>query len=246
MRGCSRPLTALATCLVAAVALMAQPASAVADRDCADFATQAAAQAFYVAAGAGDPHRLDSNGDGVACETLPCPCVTTPAPFVGSTTPAPSATPTPAPTSTPTVPAGAPGTPLRERGTVVRVSDGDTIVVSIGNTEQRVRIVGIDTPEVYYSPECGGPQASRRMKKLAPVGSRVRLVSDPTQAQVDRYGRLLRYVHRGGRDLGLAQVKSGWATAYVYDNVPFQRTARYRRAEAAARAADRGIWGRCA
>ena len=41
------------------------------DRDCGDFSSQAEAQAFYDAAGAGDPHRLDSEGDGGACESLP-------------------------------------------------------------------------------------------------------------------------------------------------------------------------------
>jgi len=41
------------------------------DKDCTDFATHAEAQAFFEAAGAGDPHRLDRDGDGIACETLP-------------------------------------------------------------------------------------------------------------------------------------------------------------------------------
>jgi len=41
------------------------------DRDCGDFSTQAEAQAFFEAAGEGDPHRLDSDGDGVVCESLP-------------------------------------------------------------------------------------------------------------------------------------------------------------------------------
>ena len=41
------------------------------DRDCGDFKTHAEAQAFFSAAGPGDPHRLDSNGDGIACESLP-------------------------------------------------------------------------------------------------------------------------------------------------------------------------------
>lgn len=38
------------------------------DRDCPDFATQAEAQAFFEAAGPGDPHRLDADNDGIACE----------------------------------------------------------------------------------------------------------------------------------------------------------------------------------
>ncbi|MDO8573292.1 MAG: excalibur calcium-binding domain-containing protein [Candidatus Daviesbacteria bacterium] len=41
------------------------------DKDCTDFATHAEAQAFFESAGSGDPHRLDRDGDGIACETLP-------------------------------------------------------------------------------------------------------------------------------------------------------------------------------
>ncbi len=50
-----------------------RPAPAVSgpDRDCADFATRQEAQAFFEVAGAGDPHRLDGDGDGLACESLP-------------------------------------------------------------------------------------------------------------------------------------------------------------------------------
>jgi hypothetical protein len=43
----------------------------VGDKDCSSFATRAEAQAFFEEAGAGDPHRLDRDGDGLACETLP-------------------------------------------------------------------------------------------------------------------------------------------------------------------------------
>ena len=66
-------LRALALVLAATgLAGLASPANAVVDRDCGDFATQAAAQAFMIASGAGDPHGLDGNdNDGRACESLP-------------------------------------------------------------------------------------------------------------------------------------------------------------------------------
>jgi hypothetical protein len=64
---------------IAVFAFAVLPSGAAAqgvDRDCADFATQAEAQSFFVGAGgpAADPHRLDADNDGVACESLPCPC----------------------------------------------------------------------------------------------------------------------------------------------------------------------------
>ena len=108
-----------------------------------------------------------------------------------------------------------------------------------------VRVLGIDTPEVYGGRECGGPEASASMKKLAPVGSTVLLVSDSTQADRDRYGRLLRYVHRDGRDLGRTQVVRGLAKVYVYRNDPFVRTADYQRAQRRSAARGAGTWTRC-
>jgi endonuclease YncB( thermonuclease family) len=73
------------------------------------------------------------------------------------------------------------------------VSDGDTVVLRNG---QRVRLVQIDTPEVFFGRECYGRAASLRTKTLLPPGTRVRLFPEPTIDRVDQYGRLLRYVIR--------------------------------------------------
>lgn len=139
-------------------------------------------------------------------------------------------------------------TTLRERGSVNKVVDGDTIDVRLrGGTVERVRLIGIDTPEVFGVVECGGPQASRSLKRLLPLGTRVRLVSDPTQDRVDRYGRALRYVVRVSdrRDMNLTQVRRGWAPIFVWNGNPFVRATSYGKAERSARTDDRGIWGRC-
>ncbi len=71
------------------------------------------------------------------------------------------------------------------------VADGDTVALRNG---QRVRLVQIDTPEVYFGTECYGPQASATTKRLLAPGTRVRLFVEPDS--VDQYGRLLRYVVR--------------------------------------------------
>jgi endonuclease YncB( thermonuclease family) len=76
---------------------------------------------------------------------------------------------------------------------VDHVVDGDTIALRNG---QRVRLVQIDTPEVFFGAECYGRAASRATKRLLPPGSRVRLFAEPTTDRVDQYGRLLRYVVR--------------------------------------------------
>src|SRR5262245_1665107 len=73
------------------------------------------------------------------------------------------------------------------------VADGDTVDLTNG---QRVRLVQIDTPEVYFAPECYGAQASAITKRLLLPGTLVRLYREPRTDAVDKYGRLLRYVLR--------------------------------------------------
>jgi micrococcal nuclease len=85
------------------------------------------------------------------------------------------------------------------------------------------------------------------MKRLAlrsGVGRTVTLVGDPAQARVDRFGRLLAYVDAGGVDLGRAMIASGWAKTYVYGQA-FARVTTYRRAQASAEAANRGVRRAC-
>lgn len=95
----------------------------------------------------------------------------------------------------------------RTKAVVDHVSDGDTIKVAIGAREKYVRFIGIDTPEVYETSECGGEQASASMNRMVKPGDRVTLVRDRTQGNRDDYGRLLRYVELRGRDLGEKQVR---------------------------------------
>lgn len=208
---------------------LGEPAHA-ADRDCSSFSTQRAAQEFFLANDPrDDPHLLDADGDGIACESNPCPCSTQRAPvgFVGGTT-GPER--------------------LVQWGRITRVVDGDTVDVRLASGRHRsVRLIGIDSPETRFGAECGGSGATVALTRKLPVGTRVKLLSDPTQAAVDRYDRLLRYVVRAadGRDMNRSQVYDGRATVYVYGGVPFQRVDGYRVAQRAAVAADRGLWGAC-
>jgi endonuclease YncB( thermonuclease family) len=207
------------------------PSSAFAvDHDCGDFATQAAAQAYFVQQGYGrsnDPERLDADHDGRPCESNPCPCGTGIQP----------------PASVSTLLAL-----QRSTGQVVRVIDGDTIRVRDARVQYTVRLIGIDAPEVsstrFGSPDCGGALAASELKRLLHRGDSVRLVSDLTQDRVDRYGRLLRYVSRAGIDAGRLMIRTGWAMPYVY-RAPFQKLAAYRSAARSARSEDRGAWRTC-
>ncbi len=70
---------------------------------------------------------------------------------------------------------------IRSKATVVEVTDGDTIDVELRGRERAVRLIGIDTPEVYFGEECGGARASRSMERLLHPGDQVRLLRDRSQ-----------------------------------------------------------------
>ena len=98
--------------------------------------------------------------------------------------------------------------------TVVRVVDGDTIVVRLGDRTETVRLIGIDTPESVARDrpdECYGAEASSRLAELLPPGTAVQLTRDVEPR--DMYDRLLAYVHRpdDGLFVNLAQVADGYA-----------------------------------
>jgi endonuclease YncB( thermonuclease family) len=127
------------------------------------------------------------------------------------------------------------------RATVTRVVDGDTLVVQYGKRTDRVRLIGIDSPEVGT---CYAAEATAVVQRLA-FRRVVRLLGDGTQARRDRYGRLLAYVGLpNGRDLGRESIGTGAAVVYVYDR-PFTRLQAYRAAEATARQRTAGLWGGC-
>ena len=128
-------------------------------------------------------------------------------------------------------------------GTVSYVVDGDTLDIrAAGGRSERVRLIGIDTPE---RGACHAAAATREARRLA-LGKPVVLRGDATQATRDRYGRLLAYVALpGGKDLGQGLVRGGFGRVYVYGGKPFARVGAYRSAETAARSARAGLWGAC-
>jgi micrococcal nuclease len=121
---------------------------------------------------------------------------------------------------------------------VEHVTDGDTVwLTGIG----KVRLIGIDTPEVYGQVECYGPQASAFAKRLLPPGRRVTYVLGPEER--DRYGRALAYVWLDdGRFLNRLLVERGYATPLTIP--PNDAYAAQFAADAReARRAGRGLWG---
>jgi micrococcal nuclease len=128
--------------------------------------------------------------------------------------------------------------------TVTKVTDGDTIHVTYEGRDERVRLIGIDTPEVsWYGGEggCFGEEAGLFTRGRLD-GRTVRLEFDVDPE--DRYGRLLAYVFLGDELFNLTLVRLGYATA---DPVApdTARAAQFEAAERQARAAGVGLWAAC-
>lgn len=132
-------------------------------------------------------------------------------------------------------------------GTVVRVIDGDTVDVDLDGTRERVRLIGVDTPESVARDrpiQCYGVEASDRTKELLPEGTAVRLERD--EVSRDQFGRLLAYVYRLDDDLlvNLELIEGGFADAVTFgDNEALYDT--FVAAEAAARSEGAGLWSAC-
>jgi micrococcal nuclease len=142
------------------------------------------------------------------------------------------------------------------RAELVDVVDGDTFDVDLldgsRRSEERVRLIGIDTPETSYAfgnePECYGPEAARRTESLLVAADEIWLSEDVDPE--DRYGRLLRYVwyvspvdgevHFLNREL----VAEGYALAKTYrPNTEYQRE--LEDAQEVAIREGRGLWLAC-
>ena len=127
---------------------------------------------------------------------------------------------------------------------VTKVTDGDTIHVTYQGRDERVRLIGVDTPEVSWyggKAECFGQEAGLYTRGRLD-GRTVRLEFDMDLR--DRYGRLLAYVYVGDELFNLTLVQLGYAAS---DPVPpdTARAAAFADAEREAKAAGRGQWSAC-
>jgi micrococcal nuclease len=129
---------------------------------------------------------------------------------------------------------------------VLRVIDGDTIVLS---PNEKVRLIGVDTPETVHPNkvvECFGKDA-KEFTRAAVEGKRVRIVLDEANAlrkHKDRYGRTLGYLYmEDGMLLNAELIRRGYAHAYT--RFPFRYIVEFREMERQARLQAAGLWSSC-
>lgn len=133
-------------------------------------------------------------------------------------------------------------TPDKDVYQVTRVVDGDTIVVDIDGVSEKVRLIGVDTPETVHPTkgvEPYGKEASN-FTKAQLEGKKVRLEFDVQER--DKYGRLLAYIWLDNKLFNETLVEKGYAQIATFPpNVKYVE--RFKAAQQRAREANLGLWG---
>lgn len=122
------------------------------------------------------------------------------------------------------------------------VIDGDTLEVIIHEKTEKIRILGINTPEKeggFRTAECFGDHASDYAKEYLD-NKKVLLLESKTGDKKDRYGRLLRYVFVEGEDFGAHLIKEGYAESYK--KFPHDRQSYYNTLESESQKQNKGMW----
>ena len=137
---------------------------------------------------------------------------------------------------------------LPANATLIRVVDGDTIDATVRGNDERIRLIGIDTPETKKpnTPiQCYGPEASAYTTSLLPVGTALYVERDLVAR--DDYGRLLAYVYRADDALfvNFEIIRNGYARLLtIPPNVAHEDD--FEEGNKLARTADLGLWKGCA
>ena len=122
------------------------------------------------------------------------------------------------------------------------MSDGDTLYVDC--LPQRIRMIGVDTPESTNKHQCYGNEASNRTDSL--LGQKVYLETDEVSGDTDTYGRYLRYIYLAdGTNYNMLLIEEGYGMNYVFGGQTTKYGSKFKEAENAARSAGRGLWSAC-
>lgn len=128
---------------------------------------------------------------------------------------------------------------------VQKVVDGDTIEIFRYGKTEKVRLIGVDTPETLdprKAVQCFGKEASDNTKHLL-EGQKVRIETDPLVGERDKYNRLLAYVWLGQDKLiNLDLINNGYAHEYTYRSQVYKYQPDFKSAEKTAKENNLGFW----
>ena len=128
---------------------------------------------------------------------------------------------------------------------VLRVVDGDTIRIDYNGKDEKVRFIGLDTPETKdpRKPiQCFGREATAKMTEFA-ENKNIRLEFDKTQGERDKYGRLLAFVYsEDNKNLAYEMIRQGYGNEYTYNSNPYKYQNEFKEAARKAREENKGLW----
>ena len=128
---------------------------------------------------------------------------------------------------------------------VLRVTDGDTIHINYNGKDEKVRFIGLDTPETKdpRKPiQCFGREATAKMTELA-ENKNIRLEFDKTQGERDKYGRILAFVYsEDNKNLAYEMIRQGYGNEYTYNSNPYKYQNEFKEAARKAREENKGLW----
>lgn len=128
---------------------------------------------------------------------------------------------------------------------VLKVVDGDTLDIDIDGKTERLRLIGMDTPETVdprKTVQCFGKEASDKAKEILNE-KMVSIEADNSQGERDSYGRLLRYVYlEDGTLFNKYMIAEGYAHEYTYQSNPYKYQTDFQETEKQSREAKKGLW----
>jgi micrococcal nuclease len=130
---------------------------------------------------------------------------------------------------------------------VLSIADGDTITVDMEGKKEKIRFIGVDTPEVAHNSgevnQCYA-QRAKAFVEAAIDGKRVKLVADEKGTNRDRYGRLLRYVYNY-QNISIDEQLVSEGYGFAVDGFNYSKKDEYLSFMAQAEQSRKGLWGIC-
>jgi len=121
---------------------------------------------------------------------------------------------------------------------VLEIVDGDTIKINYNDQKEKVRLIGIDTPETN---ECFSTEATNKLLSL--IGEKeIEIEFDTTQGERDKYSRLLLYIWLDDKLINKTMIAEGYAHEYTY-NLPYKYQTEFKEAQREAQSHGKGLWG---
>ncbi len=133
------------------------------------------------------------------------------------------------------------------KSSVIRVVDGDTIILDVKGTEKRIRLIGLNTPEINNENiECFGLEATEKANYILKTNSKVFLKYDYYREKKDKFGRHLGYIFLyDGQNFAEIMIRKGYGYEYTFRKKKYEYQELFKLTEEYAKKNNLGLWNAC-